>query len=236
MEFIIFDQDDQKYQNWMNLHPDGFVANARRRNNSTLFFLHRSGCNHIRISSSHRAGAFTERDYIKVCSTYLDTLMDWAKKNRNISKEDIQFCKSCHPLELDYAKLNKRVKDNQNADFPDMINEHRQYAEGAIKHISVNTYERNAQARIECLNYWGQSCRVCGLDFKAYYGNIGNGFIHVHHLVPLSKVSADYRVDPIQDLRPVCPNCHAMLHKTEPPLTVEELRNNINKLNNHNNQ
>lgn len=56
------------------------------------------------------------------------------------------------------------------------------------------------------------------------YGEIGNGFIHVHHLVPLSAIKENYHLDPINDLIPVCPNCHAMLHRQNPPLTPEELK------------
>ena len=66
-----------------------------------------------------------------------------------------------------------------------------------------------------------------GFDFEAVYGGLGRGFIHVHHLVPVSTIGKEYKIDPIQDLRPVCPNCHSMLHKNNPPLTIEELKNII---------
>lgn len=56
------------------------------------------------------------------------------------------------------------------------------------------------------------------------YGNIGKGFIHVHHLVPLSAIKQDYQLNPNTDLIPVCPNCHAMLHRTHPPLTPQALQ------------
>jgi len=44
------------------------------------------------------------------------------------------------------------------------------------------------------------------------YGEIAEGYIHVHHLRPLSEVGEAHAVDPVADLRPVCPNCHAVLH------------------------
>ena len=67
---------------------------------------------------------------------------------------------------------------------------------------------------------------MCGFDFERVYGKIGGGFIHIHHLVPMNmRASAKpYEIDPINDLVPVCPNCHAMLHKQNPPYTIEELR------------
>ena len=55
------------------------------------------------------------------------------------------------------------------------------------------------------------------------YGEIAKGFIHVHHLIPLSEIKENYQVNPKTDLIPVCPNCHAMLHRQDPPLTPEAL-------------
>lgn len=69
------------------------------------------------------------------------------------------------------------------------------------------------------------TCTACGLDFAKHYGEIGIGFIHVHHLRPLAEGAR--QVDPIADLRPLCPNCHAMVHQKTPPFTIEELKNMI---------
>ncbi|MEO6923014.1 MAG: HNH endonuclease, partial [Bryocella sp.] len=66
-------------------------------------------------------------------------------------------------------------------------------------------------------------------SFAAVYGDLGSDFIHVHHVVPVSTRGGEYEVDPIADLIPVCPNCHAMLHRSEPPLSVLELRNLISQ-------
>jgi 5-methylcytosine-specific restriction enzyme A len=96
--------------------------------------------------------------------------------------------------------------------------------EGALRRITVNSYERDNAARLACIVHHGPTCQVCGFDFGTTYGDIGCGFIHVHHTRPLSDIRAGYTVDPIHDLVPVCPNCHAMLHQTSPPLTIEELR------------
>lgn len=98
------------------------------------------------------------------------------------------------------------------------------YPEGAVQHILVNRYERDPHARQECIRYYGTTCFLCGFDFVAAYGGVMMGFVHVHHLNPLSSVSANYHVDPVRDLRPVCPNCHAVLHRREPPHSLEEVR------------
>ena len=96
--------------------------------------------------------------------------------------------------------------------------------EGAKREIVVNAYERNPQARSTCISHYGTKCYICGFDFEKVYGRLGKDFIHVHHLVPISSIGKEYEIDPIKDLRPVCPNCHAMLHRENPPLSIEELK------------
>lgn len=99
--------------------------------------------------------------------------------------------------------------------------------EGIKRTVTVNSYERNQKARRNCISHWKAYCRVCGLDFEKVYGEIGKGFIHVHHVVKISDIGEKYEIDPIHDLIPVCPNCHSMLHKTEPPLSIEKLKSII---------
>lgn len=96
--------------------------------------------------------------------------------------------------------------------------------EGASKTVVVNVYERNPAAREACLQHYGTSCSVCMFDFQGRYGERGRNFIHVHHVIPLASIGEEYVVDPVTHLRPVCPNCHAMLHRTNPPCGIEELR------------
>lgn len=102
--------------------------------------------------------------------------------------------------------------------------------EGQKKTIVVNIYERNEKAKKQCLEYWKTNCMVCNFSFEKMYGNVGKDFIHVHHLKPLSQIGKEYQINPIDDLRPVCPNCHAMLHKKNPPYSIEELKQIIQKL------
>lgn len=110
--------------------------------------------------------------------------------------------------------------------YPDEVSE--DLYEGAQKKVIVNIHERNPVARKECLLEHGYSCSVCSLNFEDKYGDIGKNFIHVHHLTPISDIKEEYQIDAINDLRPVCPNCHAMLHKKKPPYSIDELRKIIN--------
>jgi len=108
--------------------------------------------------------------------------------------------------------------------LPEEIPDDASLFEGSKQKITVNVYERNPKARQECIAYYGTSCVVCGFNFAEAYGKVGEGFIHVHHLKQLAAIGDEYKVDPINDLRPVCPNCHAIIHKANPPYSIEEVK------------
>ena len=98
--------------------------------------------------------------------------------------------------------------------------------EGLRKSVFVNIYERNSIARKKCIEVKGCSCVVCGFNFEQHYGDLGKDFIHAHHIVPISSIRCSYIINYETDLVPVCPNCHAMLHrgKNGKVLSVEELK------------
>jgi hypothetical protein len=108
--------------------------------------------------------------------------------------------------------------------LPEEIPDDATLLEGSKRRITVNAYERNPKARQECIAHYGTSCVVCGFDFAKVYGEVGRDFIHVHHLRQLASIAGEYEVDPIADLRPVCPNCHAIIHKASPPYSIEKVR------------
>jgi 5-methylcytosine-specific restriction protein A len=99
--------------------------------------------------------------------------------------------------------------------------------EGVPNQVVVTRYERNPYAREICIEHHGMTCAICGFNFEKVYGALGKGFIHVHHLKKIASVGEEYRVDPIKDLRPVCPNCHAMIHRRKEPYSVKEIESTI---------
>lgn len=96
--------------------------------------------------------------------------------------------------------------------------------EGSVLDSHGNRYERNREARMKCIEHYGYSCYICGMNFEESYGEVGKGFIEVHHVVPLSQIKKEYEIDPVKDLRPLCSNCHSMVHRTTPIGDVEEMR------------
>lgn len=93
--------------------------------------------------------------------------------------------------------------------------------EGVIKKIAVNAYERSGAAREKCILHYGCRCAACGLILAERYGEAVQGLIHVHHVRQLAEINGEYQVDPIRDLRPVCPTCHAVIHSQTPPFREE---------------
>ena len=135
--------------------------------------------------------------------------------------QGVMQCKSEEVLEFLLHPYKAVNNDAYDVDYPE--NDDNLY-EGALIKVMANKYERNQKARRECVAKKGYKCLVCGRDFEATYGEIGKGFIHVHHLTPISSIGKEYQLDIDRDLVPVCPNCHYMLHRKNPPYTIEELK------------
>ncbi len=153
----------------------------------------------------------------KVCGSEKE-LLAWATQN-GVS------VKRCHHCLRDKLIGNGQVQEGAGeVRLPKEVPSGSAYSEGSVQRILINRYERDPRAREECIRHYGTTCFLCGFDFVVVYGEVMAGFIHVHHLNPLSSVKEEYEVDPIQDLRPVCPNCHAVLHRRESPYSLDEVR------------
>ena len=123
--------------------------------------------------------------------------------------------------------VNEFGNDALETNYPDEANvESKTFPEGAKQTVQVNRYERNPEARAKWIEFHKARCKVCDMSFAETYGSFAKDFIHVHHKKPLYEISEQYEVDPKNDLMPVCPNCHAMLHRQENgiPMTVERLK------------
>ena len=124
-------------------------------------------------------------------------------------------------------KYSNIAKGGAAVTLPEEVQEASAYSEGSVQRILVNRYERDLQARVDCVKHYKPSCVVCGFTFGAVYGSVAEGYIHVHHLTPLAEIGKQYTVDPISDLRPVCANCHAIIHLGGGCRSVEEARSLI---------
>lgn len=129
------------------------------------------------------------------------------------------------------GELFAQIQSDNKFSFPASVKKEIElYAEGKQKSVTYRTYDRNPAARQACIEHYGYSCSVCGFNFESAYGKLGSKYIEVHHLKQIADVGEEYLIHPIDDLRPVCANCHRMLHKTRPPISIEQLKSQRTKL------
>lgn len=183
----------------------------------------------------HKAGYTQAREHLKLVEEKgykLKTFpMVFSDKKQETNENGPAVIKSFTPR-LYEKKLQKigvkwyAVDDIEKSLIPEEITDF-EFVEGSAHSILVNAYERNSAARKKCLEHYGTNCFVCGFDFEKAYGEIGKNYIHVHHLKSLSQIRKQYKINPIKDLRPVCPNCHAMIHRYQVAMDIDVLKNHM---------
>ncbi len=119
---------------------------------------------------------------------------------------------------------------NVDSDLNDRDLDHESYVtEGSKTKVYVTKYERNPKLRDLAIALHGTKCCACGFDFGATYGEYAEGFIHIHHCVPLHEVEEEIVVNPQTDLVPLCANCHAVIHRRKKQtLSVQDLKAMLN--------
>lgn len=101
--------------------------------------------------------------------------------------------------------------------------------EGRLTEIKVLHRQRNQKARQQCLEDSGYKCYVCGFDFGKAYGELGKGFLEVHHTKPIASYDEEHEI-PQSELCALCSNCHAMVHRKKEILDVDELKRIYNSI------
>lgn len=178
----------------------------------------------------HRDGRVTNRILTALLGPCVDV------KQRGYTSIDQAFLEYCRKFNIGPSRHHRSrrywVVKGRASDVPGQFRipeelVDRNIFEGVKSQITVNKYERNDKARNACIEFYGYICKVCDFDFEDKYGAIGKQFIHVHHIVSIASIGKSYKVDPKNDLRPVCPNCHAMLHRKNPPYSIDELKKKV---------
>ena len=166
---------------------------------------------------------FTKPVYSKVASEYLEPIPESRKLNywrfgvREINKDTYEKI-----LSLSEAKTARKKKVR----LPRLSSEFESTRkEGEKRQRYTTYYERNPMTRIRAIEIHGLTCKVCSFNFSDRYGKLGDGFIHVHHLKPVSELDEAVVINPSKDLIVLCANCHAIVHRDkEHTLTLEELK------------
>jgi 5-methylcytosine-specific restriction protein A len=167
--------------------------------------------NHVNSPEELPSGDWTKLEF--ECDKRLDNSKPSQEQFQNLALETASVCLG---LVLSLIEVEEVTEIIQGFDGS--------LPEGAKTQIVVNKYERSPANRAACISFFGPICQVCSFDFGSFYGQIGQDYIEVHHRVPVSLMGREYRLDPVKDLVPVCGNCHAMIHRKNPPVSVEELK------------
>gem|GEM_PF-647374 len=215
---IRFDGDDEAYLKWMSDNPTGYVLNTKRGDAPSTCIIHRSGCAHIRVLRNQEgAGGFTQRGGIKLCAEEIRPLVKYLQTFRTVPIIKVMNCRSCGSLPLDFniERMPEEVTGLTEDPVGSMI-------------VQVHAFEQDPLARAVCLQHHGHACSVCSADLDRLYGLSGDGAMTVHCIAQASVPFA--MLDPIRDLRPVCPTCHLLIHRgRETPLHVEDLKKIMSK-------
>ncbi|MDO0823081.1 HNH endonuclease [Desulfosporosinus nitroreducens] len=106
--------------------------------------------------------------------------------------------------------------------------EEEEFSEGTVLFRRHKIIERNrkvvTEVKAKALAEGNLRCKVCKFDFFKEYGEIGYGYIECHHTIPVSEYTNGMKTK-AKDLALVCSNCHRMLHRRRPWLTIDNLLN-----------
>jgi len=146
--------------------------------------------------------------------------------NEEFEKKYIKYCLNLGAQPSNYSKrrywyfeLEKDFEENKIIEglFP----------EGKIAERIHKSRERNSKVielakRNFKLKYGRLFCQVCKFDFEKKYGKIGSDFIEAHHTIPVSIMAENHMTSP-NDIALLCSNCHKMVHKKRPWLSMDKL-------------
>jgi len=123
------------------------------------------------------------------------------------------FADETEPLDEDDAEL--------------MASKYKTIEEKKIYCLHRNIERRSSAKKVKKIH--GLKCECCGLNFEDQYGEIGKGFIEVHHLIPLSslKLGECRKYDLDKDFAVLCSNCHRMIHRQSDPSDIDALRKQL---------
>jgi predicted HNH restriction endonuclease len=172
---------------------------------------------------------FSKPVLFKISDAYVETIPEnrlsnyWRDGVREIDDSTYNKIKNLAGINEDGIS----VYNDDNIISPSLESE---FFEGGVKKRYTTTYERDPKAREQAVTIHGYTCMACSLNFEEMYGDWGKGFIHVHHIKPVSTVNGKSSINPRTDLIVLCANCHSMVHRRKDRvLSLEELKNIIKK-------
>lgn len=169
---------------------------------------------------SKRKGGFTDVAIEKLLGCFYENEYDIDEK---------YYLLLCQSLKINITKIKRdywHFDDINDNVMKGILNDDltSSFQEGAISEVVHKKIERSYRLvrTVKELNKDHLICCVCKFDFHEHYGDLGKDFIEVHHTKPVSEMKKG-DLTKIEDVVIVCSNCHRMLHRRRPWLTIGEL-------------
>lgn len=143
--------------------------------------------------------------------------------NKYLALQQTQDPDSKHEQEVPRESI---IEDTKT--LPDVEEINISVKEGGRRLITHFRRERNphivAEKKAQVLKVSGKlKCEVCTFDFSEKYGDLGYGFCEAHHKKPLSDANREIETK-LEDLAILCSNCHRMIHRTKPMMSINEFK------------
>jgi len=171
-------------------------------------------CNFLRFDPSYHGKDLTSGSKLE------QLVWDNYENDRKKLSNTVKAIKT-HYSTLSYPKTTFETKE--------YFDEDEEFIEGKIltrvhKRIERNSILVRKKKKSILIKTGRLKCEVCGFDFESVYGELGNGLIEYHHKKPISELGVEQKTK-LSDLSMVCPNCHRMIHRSRPLLTISTLKN-----------
>ena len=212
MTYVIFENKEKQYQDWLRSNPDGYVLNTTKNISVEYMPLHCSAC--LKISKymiNMAKDAFTGQQYIKICSTNPEELFKWIRQKGG--KGFTKLCSTCNPLVDKLYQLQIEFEEGVQESISLTSNERKKRLSSATKKpesiiVLTRIFKRNPDVVAEVLHRANGSCEKCGKNAPFNRASNGTPYLEVHHSIRLS----DGGDDSVTNAVALCPNCHRKTH------------------------
>lgn len=206
--------DDSYYFDWLGRRPSGYVANTPRSFDSGYYTIHHATCPYINLNRSYEHGAFTERQYIKIVSDDLRSLL------HHTEKEGFVGCKPCSRCKPEFnrddrSEVNRTDSFQREVAYSFALSQKRRRERLAAAPQSpgqrltvIREFVRNPDVVAEALFLARGKCQSCGNQAPFLRTSNRSPYLEVHHRLPL----AEGGLDTVENAIALCPNCHRREH------------------------
>lgn len=186
----------------------------------------------VRNLKSHRSS-----NTMAAYTSYVDGTYSLTKAGEGYLSEHIEELEYLFSQKFKYKDI-KDITNKLNDTSKKIILYEEYINEGTTRSKNVKVRERSGKLRDAAIAFYSQNgkirCAVCDFCFEEMYGELGQGFIEIHHEKPIfqydEKGSEQFIADAIKNVKPVCPNCHRMLHRnSKEPLSIKDLKKIMKK-------